>query len=72
MKTTLTSTQLPREFSFNGVKLEDPGIEFDVDEVRTLYANQYPELNTAVVEDPQYTGTAVAYKFVRSVGTKGL
>jgi PRTRC genetic system protein C len=62
---------LTRTFSFNGVNLPDPGPDFSPEEVKDMYVNMYPDLSTAVLSEPDITGDAVAYKFVRNVGTKG-
>lgn len=63
--------KLTRTFSFNGVNLPDPGPDFTPEEVKDVYVNMYPDLSTAVLQEPEITGDQVAYKFVRNVGTKG-
>jgi PRTRC genetic system protein C len=63
--------QLNRTFSFNGVDLPDPGQEFSPEDVKEMYANQYPDLLTAIVDGPNIVGDKEAYIFVRNVGTKG-
>lgn len=64
-------TKLTRVFTFNGVKLPDPGEAFSPDEVRDMYSNQYPDLITAIVNEPTVSGTVATYAFIRNVGSKG-
>jgi PRTRC genetic system protein C len=68
---TLEVTQIIRTFNFNGVSLPDPGPDFTPQEVQEMYVNMYPDLSTAVLSEPEYSGDKVSYKFVRNVGTKG-
>ena len=42
-----------------------------VDEVKNLYAAQYPELATAVVNGPEAVGDKMRYTFERAIGSKG-
>lgn len=62
---------LTRKFKYNGIDLQDPNVGMSADEVRELYAMQFPELNNAVVEGPVTTGTEQTFTFVRAVGSKG-
>jgi PRTRC genetic system protein C len=62
---------LTRKFKYNGIDLQDPGTGMTADEVRELYAMQFPELNNAVVEGPVTSGTEQTFTFVRAVGSKG-
>lgn len=64
-------TKLTRKFSFNGADLPDPGAAFTPDEVKDLYSNQYPDLSTAIVNEPSIKGDVATYTFTRNVGTKG-
>ncbi|WP_426172523.1 PRTRC system protein C [Pseudoduganella sp. R-34] len=64
-------SKLSRKFNFNGVDLPDPGASFTPDEVRDIYSNQYPDLATAIVNDPAIDGDVATYSFSRNVGTKG-
>jgi PRTRC genetic system protein C len=48
---------LSRSFSYNGVKLPDPDPRMTVEEVKSLYSHQYPELATAAVTGPEANGT---------------
>lgn len=63
--------KLIRQFSFNGADLPDPGEAFTPLEVKEIYSNQYPDLSTAIINEPVTKGNVVAYTFVRNVGTKG-
>lgn len=67
----ISLTPLKRIFEFNGVRWEDPGPEFSVEEVRETMSIMYPDLTTAIVDGPEITGDAAVYKFVRNVGAKG-
>jgi PRTRC genetic system protein C len=63
---------LPREFSFNAVRLPDPNPAFSIEQVRDTYVSSYPELATASIEGPEATekGT-IKVTFRRAVGAKG-
>lgn len=63
--------KLTRKFKYNGIDLQDPNPGMSSEEVRELYAMQFPELNNAVVEGPVTTGTEQTFTFVRAVGSKG-
>ena len=67
----LTITKMTRLFQFNGVRLPDPNPNMPVDEVKALYAAQYPELATAVVNGPEAVGDKMRYTFERAIGSKG-
>lgn len=62
---------LKRVFLYNGQKLADPSVTMEPDQVREIYANQFPELANAVVEGPEHKGNVLEYTFHRAVGTKG-
>ena len=68
---TLTVTKMTRIFQFQGVRLPDPNPEMSVEEVKALYAAQYPELATAVVNGPEAAGDKMRYTFERVIGSKG-
>jgi PRTRC genetic system protein C len=68
---TIQAKTLIRKFTFNGVNLPDPGPNFSVDEVKDIYSNQYPDLATAIVNEPSISGDVATYTFTRNVGTKG-
>lgn len=67
---TLQAQALKRYFTFNGVSLQDPGLEFAAEEVKEMHSIAYPDLATAVIET-DIGSDSINYKFVRSVGTKG-
>ncbi len=62
---------LKRSFSFNGLKLPEPDERMSVEEVKSFYANQYPELTTAAISGPEIIGNSIQYTFSRAIGTKG-
>lgn len=64
-------TKLTRHFSFNGADLPDPGEAFTPEDVKDLYSNQYPDLSTAIINEPNVKDGVVTYTFNRNVGTKG-
>ena len=55
----LTITKMTRLFQFHGIRLPDPNPNMPVDEVKALYAAQYPELATAVVNGPEAVAALV-------------
>lgn len=63
--------QMEREFTYNGVRLPDPGSKLSVDQVREIYAAAYPEIVTASVEGPEAVGHKLVYRFSRAIGSKG-
>lgn len=70
----LEVTNLTREFKFKKdgttVTLPDPNPEFSVAEVMQFYSNQYPELTTAMMDEPKIDGTKATYSVKTTVGTK--
>jgi PRTRC genetic system protein C len=64
-------TKMVREFSFCGAKLPDPNEQLDVEQVRSLYATQFPEIATATVTGPEAVGDKLVYRFERAIGSKG-
>ena len=67
----LTVAKTTRVFQFHGIRLPDPNPSMSVDEVKALYAAQYPELATAVVNGPEASGDKMRYTFDRAIGSKG-
>ncbi len=67
----MEKTALKRSFSFNGLKLPEPDEQMSVEEVKSFYANQYPELTTAAISGPEIVGNSIQYTFSRAIGTKG-
>ena len=57
----LTVTKMTRIFQFQGIRLPDPNPEMSVEEVKALYAAQYPELATAVVNGPEAAGDKMRF-----------
>jgi PRTRC genetic system protein C len=62
---------LSRSFTYNGAKLPDPDPRMTPEEVKNLYAHQYPELATAAITGPEISGDRLQYSLVRAIGTKG-
>lgn len=67
----LQARPLKREFSYLGLKLADPNSKMTVEEVRSFYSGQYPDLATATITGPETVGDALRYIFLRAIGTKG-
>ena len=67
----LTVARMTRIFQFHGIRLPDPNPAMSIDEVKALYATQYPELATAVVNGPEAVGDKMRYTFDRAIGSKG-
>ncbi len=68
----LTLEALPRVFTYNAIALDDPDPKMPPEDVKQFWANIYPELTQSQVEGPHNEPERVAYKFVRTVGTKGV
>jgi PRTRC genetic system protein C len=62
---------MEREFTYNSVRLPDPGSGLSVDQVRDTYAAAYPEIATASLEGPEAVGNKLVYRFSRAIGSKG-
>jgi PRTRC genetic system protein C len=60
-----------REFLYHGTSLADPNPKFSIEEVRSFYANQFPELTTAAISGPETVGERLRYRFERAIGSKG-
>lgn len=67
----LTVSKMTSDFQFHSIRLPDPNPAMSVDEVKALYAAQYPELATAVVNGPEAVGDKLRYTFERAIGSKG-
>ena len=65
------ASPLKREFSYMGLKLADPNSKLTVEEVRSFYSGQYPDLATAAVTGPEVEGDKLLFSFQRAIGTKG-
>ena len=62
--------KIKRSFEYNGIKFKDPGADFTPQEVKDIFANQYPELVSAAIQE-EITDNGIIYRFVRQVGMKG-
>ena len=62
---------LSRYFEFNSARLPDPNPTLSVEEVRALYAHQYPDIATAAITGPEAIGDKLRYSFTRAIGSKG-
>ncbi len=60
-----------REFLYHGTSLADPNPKLSIEEVRSFYANQFPELTTAAISGPEIVGDRLRYHFERAIGSKG-
>ena len=48
--------EIKRAFAYNGLKLPDPNPGMSIDQVKAMFAMQFPELNNSVVEGPVWAG----------------
>ena len=62
---------LSRIFEFSGMRLPDPDPKLPVEEVRTLYAHQYPDIATAAITGPEAVGDKLRYQFTRAIEIQG-
>lgn len=60
-----------REFVYHGATLADPNPGFSIEEVRSFYATQFPELTNAAITGPETVGDRLRYSFERAIGSKG-
>jgi len=67
----MESQVLSRTFEFNGVRLPDPNPKLSVEDVRTLYAHQYPDIATAAITGPEAVGEKLRYQFTRAIEIPG-
>ncbi len=67
----LKTAALPREFSYNGAAMTDPGSHLSPEEVKDIYTANFPELATATVEGPTVKADKLVYVFARTAGAKG-
>lgn len=63
---------LTRVFKYNGITLSDPASDKTPDQVRLIYAFQYPELTNALIEGPVTKAGVSTYTFARAAGSKGV
>ena len=64
-------SKMVREFRYGGAKLPDPNSQMDVEQVRSIYATQFPEIATAALTGPEAVGEKLVYRFERAIGAKG-
>jgi PRTRC genetic system protein C len=67
----MESRVLSRFFEFNGVRLPDINPRLSPEEIRNLYAHQYPDIATAAITGPEAIGDKLRYQFTRAIGSKG-
>jgi len=53
------------------VVLPDPAPNLSVEDVRAVYAHQYPDIATAAITGPEAVGDKLRYLFSRAIGSKG-
>ena len=63
--------EIKRAFAYNGLKLPDPNPGMSIDQVKAMFAMQFPELNNSVVEGPVTKDSVATYTFTRAVEAKG-
>ena len=63
-------TKIERTFEFKGKKLEDPNPKMTVDQVRSFYAAEIPELVNVTWKEEQ-DGNKLNVSFQAAVGKKG-
>ena len=67
----MTIKPMKRCFEFQGIRLPDPNPSMTVEQVRNIFATQYPEIATAALTGPESVGDKCVYRFERAIGTKG-
>jgi len=71
----MTPISIQRQFIFklndNTITLEDPNVELPVETIKSIYANQYPQLLNATVIDKGIEDNKMTYEFETIAGTKG-
>ena len=67
----MKSQVLSRIVEFNGVRLPDISPTLSPEEIRNLYAHQYPDIATASITGPEAIGDKLRYQFTRAIGSKG-
>lgn len=66
-----TLVALPRFFQYGSLELPDPNPKLTLDEVKRVFAAQYPELLNAGVEGPVFKKDRQVFTFNKAFGTKG-
>jgi PRTRC genetic system protein C len=67
----LKQTTITRQFKYNGITLSDLAPGKTPDQIRLVYASQYPELLNSVIEGPVTKAGVSTYTFARAAGSKG-
>jgi len=67
----MQASVINREFTWNGVKICDPGRHLSPEEVRAVLATMYPDIAIATITGPEAVGDKLVYRFVAAIGTKG-
>jgi PRTRC genetic system protein C len=67
----LQASPLTTSFAYLSLKLPDSDSKLTVEEVRSFYSTQYPDLVTPSITGPEVLGDKVVYSFTRHIGTKG-
>ena len=60
-----------REFVYHGATLADPNPKLSIEDVRSFYSAQFPELTNAAITGPETVGERLRYRFERAIGSKG-
>ena len=56
-----------REFSWNGVRICDPGTHLSPEEVRAMLATMYPDIANATITGPEAVGNKLVYRFLAAI-----
>lgn len=67
----IEATVVKRKFRFQGIELDDPGLQMTPEEVRDMYAVAYAELTTAEVTCLGIQNDQQVFEFKKKVGDKG-
>ena len=67
----LKTNTIQRVFNYNGRPLPDPNPVMTPEAVKSHYANVYPELNTALVEEGEIAGGQKVWNFKIKIGNNG-
>ena len=73
--TTIETGEIKRTFKLQKnnetIVLEDPNQNFSAEEIKELYANQYPELLNASIEKQGIVDGKITFLFSSIAGNKG-
>ena len=61
----MQASVISREFTWNGVKIPDPGRHLSPEEVRAVLATMYPDIATATITGPEAVGEQISLSFRR-------